>query len=151
MCFEIRKAEIKDLGPALALDREAFGPDAWTVMDYAAVFSENSVKKFTAVTGGKFAGFGASEWDREQDAVCLLTLAVRPEFRNRGIGSALLQAMENAFGSTDVYLYVDAENDTAIRLYHRAGYKQAGIIPSYYMNGHDAVIMRNEIPGAKSV
>ena len=145
MCFEIRKAEIRDLGPALALDREAFGPDAWTVMDYAAVFSENSVKKFTAVSEGKFAGFGASEWDQEQNAVCLLTLAVRPEFRNRGIGSALLQAMENAFGKTDVYLYVDAENVTAIRLYRRAGYEHAGVIPSYYMNGHDALIMEKQI------
>ena len=145
MVFEIRKAELRDLGPALALDREAFGPDAWTVMDYAAVFSENSVKKFTAVSGGKFAGFGASEWDREQNAVCLMTLAVRPEFRGRGIGSALLKAMEEAFGkSSDVYLYVDTENETAVRLYSRAGYKQTGIIPSYYMNGHDAIIMRNE-------
>ena len=145
MVFEIRKAELRDLGPALALDREAFGPDAWTVMDYAAVFSENSVKKFTAVSGGKFAGFGASEWDREQNAVCLMTLAVRPEFRGRGIGSALLKAMEEAFGtSSDVYLYVDIENETAVRLYRRAGYKQTGIIPSYYMNGHDAIVMRNE-------
>ena len=145
MVFEIRKAELRDLGPALALAREAFGPDAWTVMDYAAVFSENSVRKFTAVSGGKFAGFGASEWDREQNAVCLMTLAVRPEFRGRGIGSALLKAMEEAFGkSSDVYLYVDIENETAVRLYRRAGYKQTGIIPSYYMNGHDAIIMRNE-------
>ena len=145
MVFEIRKAELRDLGPALALDREAFGPDAWTVMDYAAVFSENSVRKFTAVSGGKFAGFGASEWDREQNAVCLMTLAVRPEFRGRGIGSALLKAMEEAFGtSSDVYLYVDIENETAVRLYRRAGYKQTGIIPSYYMNGHDAIVMRNE-------
>ena len=145
MCFEIRKAELRDLGPALALDREVFGPDAWTVMDYAAVFSEKGVKKFTAFSGGKFAGFGASEWDREQNAVCLMTLAVRPEFRNRGIGSALLKAMETAFGDlSDVYLHVDSENETAIRLYLQNGYKQSGIIPSYYMNGHDAIIMRNE-------
>ena len=113
-------------------------------MDYAAVFSESSVKKFTAVVRGEFAGFGASEWDREQNAVCLLTLAVRPEFRRHGIGSALLQAMENALGSSDVFLYVDIENDEAIRLYRRAGYEQTGVIPSYYMNGHDAIIMRNE-------
>ena len=74
-----------------------------------------------------------------------MTLAVRPEFRGRGIGSALLKAMEEAFGkSSDVYLYVDTENETAVRLYRRAGYKQTGIIPSYYMNGHDAIIMRNE-------
>ena len=145
MCFEIRKAELRDLGPALALDREVFGQDAWTVMDYAAVFSEKGVRKFTAVSGGKFAGFGASEWDREQNAVCLMTLAVRPEFRNRGIGSALLEAMETAFGDlSDVYLHVDSENETAIRLYLQNGYKQSGIIPSYYMNGHDAIIMRNE-------
>ena len=67
-----------------------------------------------------------------------------PAYWNRGIGSALLKAMENAFGRSAVYLYVDTENDTAISLYRRAGYEPAGTIPSYYLNGHDAIIMRNE-------
>ena len=142
MCFEIRKAELKDLGSALELDRLSFGVDAWTVMDYIGLFSVRDVKKFTALADGQFAGFAASEFDREDGAVCLMTLAVDPRFRRRGIGTALLKAAESAFGQKQrFYLYADIQNEAAIRLYEHAGYKKTGVIPSYYINGNDALIM----------
>ena len=141
MSFTIRKAELRDLGPALQLDRDTFGVDAWTVLDYSGVFSFHGVKKFTATVDGKFAGFAASEWDPKRKAVCLMTLAVRPEFRGRGIGLALLKECENAFDEINYYLNVDIANTAAIRLYQIAGYQQTGIEPAYYMNGHDALIM----------
>ncbi len=140
MCFTIRKAVLSDLGPALALDREVFGVDAWTIMDYAGAFSDRGVKKFTAEADGKFAGFAASDLEGNSGNVCLLTLAVVPQYQRRGIGSALLGAIESAFGDRASFLYVDAANETAIRLYRRAGYVQKGVIPAYYMNGHDALI-----------
>lgn len=144
MCFEIRKAELRDLGDALKLDKMSFGPDAWTVMDYMGVFSMRDVKKFTAVSGGEFAGFAASQYDRKEEAVCLMTIAVSPKHRRKGIGAALLKAAETAFGPNRIYLYVDAENTDAIRLYRHAGYEAAGMIPSYYMNGNDALVMEKQ-------
>ncbi len=57
MSYVIRKAALSDLSPALQLDREAFGVDAWTFLDYMGVFSIRSVKKFTAEEEGKYAGF----------------------------------------------------------------------------------------------
>ena len=145
MSFEIRKTALADLGPALQLDREAFGADAWTFLDYGAVFADRSVKKFTALVDGQFAGFAAMAFDSGQKAACLMTLAVRPEFRNKGIGSALLKKCEEAFSDYNYYLNVDIENKSAIRLYKRAGYHQTGIDPEYYMNKHDAIIMEKHI------
>ena len=145
MCFEIRKAVLSDLNAALELDREAFGVDAWSILDYAGVFSFRSVKKFTALVDDKFAGFAASEFDRQQDAICLMTLAVRPEYRKRGIGTALLKHCEEAFAIKKYYLNVDCTNESAIRLYLRMGYQQTGILPSYYLNGHDALIMEKDV------
>ncbi len=147
MCFTIRKAALNDLGPALALDREVFGVDAWTVMDYIGVFSDSGIKKFTAENEGKFAGFAASELDKRLGAVCLLTLAVVPEYQRCGIGSRLLGMIESAFGDQSVYLYVDAQNENAIRLYKRSGYIQTDVIPGYYMNGHAALVFNKEIRG----
>ncbi len=141
MCFEIRTAELKDLSAALALDKESFGVDAWTLLDYIGVFSMPDVKKFTALAEGNFAGFAASQYDREKSAVCLMTLAVDPRYRRRGIGSALLKAAEEAFGEVPAYLYVDQANSAAIRLYEKTGYQLTGRIPSYYMNGNDALVM----------
>lgn len=150
MCFEIRKAMIGDLGPAEQLDRETFGVDAWTILDYAGVFSFRSVRKFTALVDGKFAGFAAAEYDRERKAVCMMTLAVRPEYRKRGIGAALLQQCEDAFPAESYYLTVDIDNQNAIRLYERAGYRQTGIQKNYYLNGHDALVMEKQRSGMRS-
>lgn len=150
MCFEIRKARPGDIGAALQLDRTAFGTDAWTFLDYAGVFSFPGVKKFTALVHGRFAGFAAAEYDREQDAVCMLTLAVCPEFRCRGIGGALLKCCEEAFPGTNCYLYVDVCNQTAIRLYKQCGYRQTGVKTAYYMNGHDALVMGKTVTAAEN-
>lgn len=141
MSFEIRKAVLTDMGPALQLDREAFGIDAWTFLDYGAVFTDRTVKKFTALVDRQFAGFAAMWFDSGHNAACLMTLAVRPEFQNRGIGSALLKKCEDAFPDDNYYLNVDIENKSAIRLYEHAGYHRTGIDPEYYMNKHDAIIM----------
>ena len=141
MCFTIKESILSDLGPALQLDRESFDKDAWTILDYIGVFSDPGIRRFTARVDGRFAGFGASEMDHEENAVCLLTLAVCPEYRKRGIGTALLKQMEEAFGRSDSYLYVDEANTDAIRLYQKTGYHPTGTIREYYMNGHDAVVM----------
>ncbi|MBQ6504430.1 MAG: GNAT family N-acetyltransferase [Flexilinea sp.] len=141
MSYVIRKAALSDLNAALQLDREAFGVDAWTFLDYMGVFSIRSVKKFSAEDDGQFAGFAAMEFDHRKRAACLMTLAVRPEFRNRGIGAGLLHTCEAAFPGKNYYLNVDEANKAAIRLYEREGYRQTGTEPGYYLNGHNAIIM----------
>ena len=141
MSFLIRKAALSDLNAALQLDREAFGVDAWTLLDYMGVFSIRGIKKFTAVEDGQFAGFAAMEFDSQKRAACLMTLAVRPEFRKRGIGAAMLHTCEEAFPEKNYYLNVDEANEAAIRLYEREGYRQTGTEPGYYLNGHNAIIM----------
>jgi len=145
MCFEIRKAKLSDLAAAQQLDREAFGVDAWTILDFAGLFSIREIKKFTALAEGNFAGFAASEYDTRRKAVCLMTLAVRPEYRRRGIGAALLKHCEEAFSAQRYYLTVDIENRSAIRLYEQAGYRLTGVEPAYYLNGHDALIMEKSV------
>lgn len=145
MCFEIRKAKLSDLAAVQQLDREAFGVDAWTILDFAGLFSIREIKKFTAIAEGNFAGFAASEYDARRKAVCLMTLAVRPEYRRQGIGAALLKHCEEAFPAKRFYLTVDIENRSAIRLYEQAGYLQTGVEPAYYLNGHDALIMEKSV------
>ena len=129
------------MGAAMQLDRETFGVDAWSILDFTGLFSFREIKKFSAFVDGKFAGFAASEYDHSHEAVCLMTIAVRPEYRNRGIGSALLIRCEEAFDAHRFRLNVDIENHSAIRLYQQAGYHQTGIDKAYYLNGHDALIM----------
>lgn len=74
-------------------------------------------------------------WRRAADEAEIVTLAVRPEARRRGLGGRLLdrsltQAREK--GAARVFLEVAHDNDAAIALYVSRGFRPAGRRPGYY-------------------
>lgn len=69
------------------------------------------------------------------DEAEILTLAVRPAARLRGLGAELVQqgaAQAAARGATRVFLEVAEDNAPARALYARAGFAEAGRRPRYY-------------------
>ena len=78
----------------------------------------------------------------------VLTLAVDPAARRRGLGSTLVAAATRLLcenGATEIFLEVAADNRVAIALYERHGFVPAGRRVAYYVrpNGAmDAIIMR---------
>jgi ribosomal-protein-alanine N-acetyltransferase len=86
------------------------------------------------------------------DEAEVLTLAVTPDTRRNGFGSALLrEAMEMlaARGAHSLFLEVSTCNPAALALYRKAGFVVAGSRRRYYPDGSDAAIMRcSLIPGA---
>ncbi len=70
-----------------------------------------------------------------------------PHFRNKGIGSKLLEyALKdiNNKKCKNISLEVEAENEEAINLYLKYGFKKEAVRPKYY-NGKDAYLMTKEI------
>jgi ribosomal-protein-alanine N-acetyltransferase len=87
---------------------------------------------------------------RYVDAWHIMNIAVSPDFRRRGIATALMQRL---FELTDdrsrrgYTLEVRVSNDGAISLYERLGFTARGIRRGYYTdNREDALIMWRE-PG----
>jgi mycothiol synthase len=80
---------------------------------------------FVAEADGELAGAALCDWKRNGDWGWVERLGVRPAWRRRGIGEALLRAAFAEFhrrGERTVALQVDAESPTgATRLYERAG------------------------------
>jgi mycothiol synthase len=80
---------------------------------------------WVATDGGEIAGVLLADWKRNGDWGWIDTLGVRPAWRRRGIGEALLRTAFAEFFRRDehaVALQVDAESPTgATRLYERAG------------------------------
>ena len=82
------------------------------------------------------------------DEAEILSLAVAPLARRRGVGTALLghliaQRKAQNFGT--IWLEVAADNLTAIRLYEKAGFIVSGHRPRYYRRpggAVDAVLMK---------
>lgn len=82
------------------------------------------------------------------DEAELLTIAVAPAHRRKGIGAALLAAFETqaqARAATRAFLEVAADNLPAIALYTRAGWRRTGLRKGYYRGGPqgpvDALLM----------
>ncbi len=74
----------------------------------------------------------------------LISIAVAPGFRGRGIGSGLLsetiRVLRDYYKTESVYLEVRVSNNPAIRLYEKFGFKRARIIKKYYRDGEDAYV-----------
>jgi len=65
----------------------------------------------------------------------LLTIAVDPTLRRRGLGRTLLDAAlvrARARGAAAIFLEVAADNVAAIGLYEAAGFQRSGTRPGYY-------------------
>ncbi|WP_297323295.1 ribosomal protein S18-alanine N-acetyltransferase [uncultured Bartonella sp.] len=82
------------------------------------------------------------------DEAEIMTIAVRPSYRGRGIGQKLLDAVFRylyAQRTKTLFLEVDASNNAALKLYKGFGFQEVGKRPAYYHTdkGHsDALIMR---------
>ena len=78
------------------------------------------------------------------DEVHILNLAVRPERRSGGVGSALVELVVREAeerGASMITLEVRRENTAAIALYSSFGFTERGVRRNYYGRGQDAIIM----------
>jgi [ribosomal protein S18]-alanine N-acetyltransferase len=78
----------------------------------------------------------------------ILTLAVCPVQRRRGLASALLRAaMDHAItlGAVTMFLEVAVTNHAARALYQAHGFAEAGLRRHYYSDGTNALILRSTL------
>ncbi len=76
------------------------------------------------------------------DEAEILTLAVRPRARRRGLGLTLTRAGAEAvrrLGAVRLHLEVAEDNTPARRLYEKAGFAATGFRPGYYARTGGAV------------
>ena len=86
---------------------------------------------------------GALESRRRADG-WVLSVAVLPEARGRGLGEALTRSCVAALerdGARRVRLTVAPDNDGALRLYRRLGFAVDEQLPSFFGPGQDRLLM----------
>jgi ribosomal-protein-alanine N-acetyltransferase len=98
-----------------------------------------------AEEAGEMAGFAIVDWADGRSGIraYIQTLEVAPGNRNRGVGRELLCRIEGSardVGAHRIWLHVEAENTTAIRLYESHGYSRVGRQEDYYPLGRAALI-----------
>lgn len=137
----IEPASIRDLTALRYVEKVCFPKDAWPLMDLIGVLTFPAVIRLKAVNGKEMVGFIAGDIRRLEGVAWIATVAVLPEYRGRGIGSALLQACEDKISLNRIRLCVRVSNDTAIRLYEKRGYNKVGEWSRYYQDGESALVM----------
>lgn len=134
----------------LAIERACFAADAYPAQLFLELYRRCGEWFFLARMEAEVAGYivtcvrgGVAE---------IVSIAVAPAFRRRGVGSALLRHTLRALarrGLRLVRLMVRASDPVAIRLYRRFGFAPTGKVPRYYQDGADALCMERRIPALR--
>lgn len=120
-------------------------PRPWLAAEFAAIVSDPLC--FTRVESDGFLIGRAVAGEAE-----ILTLAVAPDARRRGIGARLVQgflAEAQNRAATSVFLEVAANNQGAIGLYLQSGFAEVGVRRGYYTRlgsaAIDAIVMSRQL------
>lgn len=142
----ILPATLFDLVHLRRIEQACFSMDAWPLLDLIAVLSYPDVIRLKAVEEEKMVGFVAGDMRRNEGVGWIATIGVLPEFRRRGIARGLLLECERLMQLSVVRLCVRPDNDGAIHLYEKEGYRAIETWKKYYNDGGDALVMEKYIP-----
>ena len=141
----LRDVHWTDIEQLARLERELFADDAWSQQTWWAELAGRPRRDYVAeVEGAEVLGYAGL--DHGGDVADVMTIAVAPSARGRGLGRRLLDELETrarAGRAASVMLEVRADNAAAIGLYDRAGYTVVSTRRRYYQPGDvDALVMR---------
>ena len=86
---------------------------------------------------------GYIEYNDIYEKIDIVNIYVKEEYRNKGVGYNILSELVNLSkrnGKENITLEVNIENDIAIKLYNKCGFKKVAIREGYY-NGTDGYLM----------
>jgi|SRR6185295_1014290 len=131
----VLEARPRDSSSLAAIHARSF-PVGWSEPEFERLLSDQSVIAHIArADGGRgiIVGFLLSRIVADEAEI--LTVAVAPSERGRGLASQLLHRHLGrlaALGVAQVFLEVGEDNRSALRLYDRAGFRQVGQRAGYY-------------------
>jgi ribosomal-protein-alanine N-acetyltransferase len=138
----IEAAGWRDYGDVRRLEKLCFPVDAWPFWDVLGVLTLPDVIRLKAVVAaGQLAGFIAVDVRPRRAVAWIATICVAPEFRRRGVASALINACESRLQIQRLRLSVRLSNHGARRLYLGLGFTEVERWPGYYHDGEDALVM----------
>ncbi|MFT8736010.1 MAG: ribosomal protein S18-alanine N-acetyltransferase [Zymomonas mobilis] len=128
------------LDHVMTIMTEAFDPfycEAWNRHQCSSIMGLPGVYGLVVIINKKPAGFLLSR--TVFDECELLLLAVRPEFRRKGVAAALLKKLiEKAKSEDTKYIHLEVrEKNPALNLYYHIGFREVGRRINYYksLNG----------------
>jgi len=134
----IAPAGAGDLDALVRLEERAFAGDRLSRRSLRRFAAKRNGLLLVARCGGQVAGYVLVLMRKGSQRARLYSIAIDGARRGRGIGQALLGAGElsaRRAGAGSIYLEVRADNESAIALYRKTGYRQFATIDGYYHDG----------------
>ena len=145
----IADATLRDSAAIARLHAASFRR-GWSEDEIERMLTDRSVIAHRALIGNNFAAFIVSRFAADEAEI--LTVAVAPAYRGRSIAHRLLRhhlGRLMAFGVRTVFLEVEEGNVSALRLYRRAGFVEAGRREGYYPKAAgkpaNALVLRRDL------
>jgi ribosomal-protein-alanine N-acetyltransferase len=142
----ISRFRLWDLSRVLEIERAVFGAGAYSRGMFLELYRDCGGLFFVAKCSGRIAGYVVTCAGRKKAEI--VSVAVRPDRRGRGIGGALmantLQALEDT-AVERVELTVRTTNQAAIRFYRGFGFVSGPVASGYYEDGEDGLRMWRQI------
>ncbi len=134
----------RDLEGVLEVEEESFA-NPWTRDMYAWELQNRAVCHIYVVRTAEHTVGGFCAFWLVFDEIHINNVALRPELRGQGLGTALMRYVFDAarrLGARRATLEVRASNVRALRLYERLGFSISGTRRRYYTNPvEDALIL----------
>lgn len=141
----IRKLEHDDFQSLLIIERESFfgGYSPYFIKMIPILFGNTSYISIEATVPLGYVTTAIEQGNPRR--AWILSLAVRPQYRQQGIAKALLEAALTGLtdsGAEEVLLSVAPDNTSALTLYTKFGFTASKKVSDYYGPGEDRIIMK---------
>ena len=104
---------------------------------------DTALERYVAMSDGEVVGFILISM-RGSFTGYIKSIAVREDWRGRGLGSELLAFAEERIlrDSPNVFICVSSFNSRARGLYERLGYETVGELRDFIVRGYDEILLR---------
>lgn len=143
----LRELRWQDLDAVSRAEAELFPDSAWSLASWWGELAARPRREYLVADDGGELGaslLGYGGLDHGGETSDIMTIAVLPAGRRRGLGRAILDEMLDRArrrGAERVVLEVRADNDAALALYRQAGFASVHVRRGYYPGGVDAAIL----------
>lgn len=140
--IEVRRCEPGHLSEIQEILQCAPEAAAWSEAALTETLERQPAHFLAAWQGEKIAGFVLGRKMAEEGEI--LNLAVKTEYRRRGVARTLVQTLLDVFAAEGVgkaFLEVRESNAAAIALYKHLGFRPAGRRPGYYHRPEEAALL----------
>jgi [ribosomal protein S18]-alanine N-acetyltransferase len=139
---QIRQFKADDISAISEIEQLSF-KDPFPSYFLSQLADANPATFLVAVMNDRIVGYAVI--DKWPDQEHLVSIAVIPESRKKGVGQALLDHLIERLQTESLKLEVRRSNKAALELYRKNGFVQSGVAHSYYTDGEDAILMEKVI------